>query len=115
MNLDALALLPGRCQHGFAPQHTDHRCGASAEPSGVDAAYPVFVAALRRAVREDQTIHATDVRRELAAQQIPPRTLSSCWRRAKSRGLLDEVGIERSDDHKGRNAGRPEPYYRLAA
>lgn len=112
-----LAARPDRCSgcgRHVATQGHGSAC-APVAPGGVDEAYPTFVRHLRAAVRPDGTLHASDMRRALDGKGIPPRTLSSCWRRAKARGLLIEAGIERSDDHRGRNAGRPEPYYLLGA
>lgn len=112
--LTAMSDRCGVCGHHAATQgHGDECVPTAPTSSAVDAAYPGFVRRLHAAVRPDGTVHACDMRRATEADAIPPRTLSGCWRRAKARGLLVEVGIERSDDHRGRNAGRPEPYYRL--
>ena len=46
-------------------------------------------------------------------EAIPPREIGRLYARAKREGLLVEVGTERSDDRKGKNAGRHEPVYEL--
>lgn len=78
-----------------------------------DGEWRLFVAAVRQAVRDDLTVHQCDMR-PLLRGRMEPKHIGLAWRRARRTGLLREVGHERSDDTEGRNAGRMEPYYRLA-
>lgn len=109
----ALAKLPGRCPHG---RHLSTMpCGDCAPTAPADekaAAYQEFKRILREAVRDDGTLHACDMRPR-TRDRFEPRLLSSCWRKARADRLLVEVGHERSDDERGKNAGRMEPYYEL--
>lgn len=101
-----------RCDEGFhlATQHPGLCvCGA-----GGTSEWQIFYDALRRARRDDGTIHASDVRRVLGTR-IAPRKVGTLYRRARNDGLIVEAGHERSDDHKGKNAGRLEPYYEMRA
>jgi hypothetical protein len=75
--------------------------------------FGIFERAARKVKRPDGTVHMSDLRPLLKA--IPPKHHGTLVRRAKVTGLLVEAGIERSDDVSGKNAGRPEPYYRLAS
>lgn len=77
-------------------------------------AYSFFRRMLTKAVREDGTLHACDMR-PLTHGRIEPRLLSSCWSKARRERLLVEAGTERSNDEAGKNAGRWEPYYELRA
>jgi hypothetical protein len=71
-----------------------------------------FLRTLRDAVRPDGTVHQCDVRPKLRGR-IEHKRIGVLWRRARTLGLISEVGTERSDDVKGKNAGRHEPVYRL--
>lgn len=108
--IEALALLPGRCQHGY---HVTQRtlCG---DCTPATDEWATFTAALKAAVRADGTVHASDMRR-LVGGRIEPRHIGTLYRRARSRGLLVEAGHERSDDVAGKNAGRLEPFYSIGS
>lgn len=71
-----------------------------------------FRNSLEAARREDGTVHACDLRPVLRGR-LEPKTIATCYRVARQRGLLVEAGTERSDDHAGKNAGRWEPFYEL--
>lgn len=106
MNTLGLAHLPGRCpdcEH-HVPTQGCH-C-----PESNTTEWSIFLQALRTAVRPDQTVHACDVR-PLVRDRVAPRTISTFYRRARAEHLLDEAGHERSDDVRGKNAGRLEPFY----
>lgn len=107
---DYAATLPGRCKHGFHPERQPGLC-TKCPPAPTDE-WSLFLAALRQAVRDDSTVHASDMRR-LIRGRIEPKHVGLCWRRARREGLVVEIGHERSDDERGKNAGRMEPYYRL--
>ena len=83
-------------------------------PDPTDAEWSIFTAALRLARRADNTVHQCDVRPHIRGR-IEPKHIGILWRRAKSEGLVVEVGHERSNDTAGRNAGRMEPYYEITA
>lgn len=72
--------------------------------------WAVFVAALKSSVRSDGTVHQSDVRPKIRGR-IQPKHVGQLWRRAMRDGLISRAGYEESDDEKGRNAGRMEPYY----
>lgn len=118
MNTLNLHLRDGRCAAGFdlTTQHGDNglcKCPESATvTAGTD--WHTFVTALKQAVRDDGTVHACDVR-PLVRGRIAPKHIASCYRSARQSGLLVEAGHERSNDERGRNAGRMEPYYELRA
>lgn len=63
------------------------------------------------------TVHVGAVRRMLSNDHgltIYPRRLSAFWNRAASKaGFLDFDSWEISDDHAGRNAGRPARVYAI--
>lgn len=108
MNTATLATKPDRCQHGWHPTQAtiaDCACHTADE-------WHTFTAALRQATRDDGTVHACDVR-PLVRDVMEPKHIGLAWRRARREGLVVEVGHERSDDERGRNAGRMEPYYEL--
>lgn len=95
------------------PQCTESRTVAEVElPDPTDAEWSIFLAALRKAVRADSTVHQCDVRPHIRGR-IEPKHIGILWRRAKSERLVVEVGHERSNDTAGRNAGRMEPYYEM--
>ena len=120
MSLDSyLATRSDRCQHGYARNQGCPTCTPATPDQGKAGAaganeWSVFVAAVRQVVRPDGTVHACDLR-PLLRNRIEPRRLSSLYRTARHKGLLVEVGHERSNDERGRNAGRMEPYYSLGA
>lgn len=74
--------------------------------------WATFKAALIKARRVDGTVHQCDVRPHIRGV-IEPKHVGQMWRRARSEGLVAELGHERSNDTAGRNAGRMEPYYEL--
>lgn len=108
MSLDAyLATRSDRCRGcGHHPATQGCTC-----PGGD---WTIFTAALRSAVRSDGTVHACDVR-PIVRGRIAPKHIGQQWKKARDLSLLVEVGHERSDDEKGRNKGRMEPYYELRA
>lgn len=73
-----------------------------------------FLRTIRESVRDDGTVHQCDVRPKVRGQ-IEPKTIATYYRRARALRLLVEDGTERSDDVRGKNAGRHEPVYRLTA
>lgn len=121
MSLDEwLAHREDRCPVGYhAAQHPSLcSCNIPIAPaelstSAVDAHWPTFLAALRRAV-VDGHVQQKNVR-PLIRGVIPPHIIGLCYRRARDRHVLVEVDHERSDDKPGRNAGRMEPRYELRA
>lgn len=98
---------PDRCSGcGYHPPTQGCRCPGSDRE--------IFRRALRQAVRPDGTVHACDVR-PLVRDRIEPKHIATQWRTARQDGLIEEIGHERSDDTRGKNAGRMEPYYLLIA
>ncbi len=83
-------------------------------------------AAARRLIRDtiatvagfrDGVVSANTVRRILDEHRqwgadIPPRLVGQVYASLRREGRLIEVGVERSDDVKGSNAGRLQPLYR---
>ena len=71
--------------------------------------WSTFLGAVRSVVRDGE-VHPKDLRPILRGV-IEPKTLSRCYRRAKSEGLFVEAGHERSDDVAGGNTHRLEAFY----
>lgn len=104
-----LDLLPDRCEHGFhSSQRALHDCTPVAPTSGD---WPTFVAALKRAVRDDGTVHQTDMRPLI--QSVPHKQRGLLYRRARTLGLIEEVGLEPSTDAAGRNSDKLQRVYKL--
>lgn len=100
---------PGRCAQGFAPIHHPTWC-ACAELGE----WSIFVAAVRRVVRSDGTVHQSDMR-PLIRGRIASKHIASLYRQAKTEGLLVDTGErEQSDDVIGRNTDKLDRIYRLA-
>lgn len=97
----------GGCGHHAPTQGHGEFCVVAPSDEWV-----IFVAALRSVVRADKTVHACDVR-PIIRGRIEPKRIGQAWKRARSVGLLVELGHERSDDDQGRNRGRMEPFYEL--
>ena len=109
MTLDALALLPGRCAHGF---HVSQR--ALCEDC-TPSEWSLFRTAVLSVVREDGTVHQGDVR-PLIRGRIAPKHIGSLYRRARSEGLLVDTGqLEPSTDAAGKNTDKQSRIYRVAA
>lgn len=111
--LDAyLAGFSDRCSdcgaHEATQPHRDDCRLGTAETSE----WAIFRAALRKAARDDGSVHQADVR-PLIRGRIEPKHIGTLYRRARTEGLLREIDHERSDDLAGRNAGRLEPVYEL--
>jgi hypothetical protein len=106
MTLDAyLKAQPGRCPGcGYHLERQSCQCATSE--------WAMFVAALRKAAREDGTIHQGDVRPLI--QAIPHKHRGLMYRRARQEGLLVEDGWEQSTDVAGRNADKMARRYKLA-
>lgn len=96
-----------RCSLGFHLSHHPHLC-ACVELGD----WSIFLAALREAVGRDGLVHQKHVRPRIRGR-IRPNDIGSCYRKARTIGLLVEEDHERSNDREGRNAGRMEPVYRL--
>lgn len=109
MNLDALALLPGRCAHGY---HVTQRTLCE---TCTPTEWSLFRNAVLAAARPDGTVHANDLR-PLIRDRIAPKHVGLMYRRAKADGLLVDTGIkEPSTDTQGRNADKDARIYRLRA
>lgn len=109
LNLDGLALLPGRCQHGF--HVTQRTLCEDCTPSE----WSLFRTAVLSVVRDDGTVHQGDVR-PLIRGRIAPKHIGSLYRRARSEGLLVDTGqLEPSTDAAGRNTDKQSRIYRVAA
>lgn len=73
-----------------------------------------FVSALHAAV-DNGRVKPNDLRPRLRGR-VAPRRIGAFFNKAKAEGLLVDTGEwEISDDHEGRNAGRPCRIYRLAS
>ena len=107
----ALATRPDRCPDGYAPVQHPSLCACTDAPAAADD-WSIFKAALEQCAKESGEVHACDMRR-LVTGRIAPKTIAAFYSRARSRaeGLLAEAGHERSNDERGRNAGRMEPFY----
>lgn len=104
-----LANAPGRCEFGFSIEHQHPGlCGCR---DGSE--WATFLRALKTAAKSDGTIHQTDVRPLI--QAIPAKHRGTLYRRARTSGVIVEVGLEPSTDHAGRNADKLQRVYRLAA
>lgn len=74
--------------------------------------WSVFLAALRKSVRDDGTVHQCDVR-PLIRGKVAPKSIGTFYRRAKSCGLIVDTGqIEPSSDTAGRNSDKFSRIYR---
>lgn len=103
LNLERLA---GRCAHGFAPVQLS-LC-ADCKPGE----WHTFTTALRKAVRDDGTIHQADMR-PLIRGQVAPKHVGIFYRRAKSDGLIVDTGErEQSNDVAGKNTDKLDRIYR---
>lgn len=72
-----------------------------------------FVWALREADYQDVGMIRPNTLRKLVRQRVAPRRIGAYTNRAVARGLIEATGEwEISDDHEGRNAGRPCRVYR---
>ena len=106
MTLDTWARTQStRCEHGY------HRTAQTCPTCPTDE-FSLFAAAIRKAARDDGTVHAGDVRPLIA--QIPPRHVGVLYRRARAAGLLVDTGErEESTDVAGRNGDKLSRVYRL--
>ncbi len=102
-----LASLPNRCEHGFhASQSQFHDCA-----TGAPDEWSIFRAALRKAVRDDGSIHQCDVR-PIIRGRIAPKHIGQLWRRARSEGLVRDTRLrEQSNDIAGRIADKLDRVY----
>ena len=74
----------------------------------------MFKAAVAKAVRDDGTLHQSDMRR-LIRGRIEPKSIGGFYRRARTSGLLRDTGRrEPSDDTAGRNADKLDRIYEVA-
>lgn len=108
MNLDALALLPGRCAHGF--HVTQRALCEDCTPTEWD----VFVAAVRQATRPDGTVRQNDIR-PLVRGRIPSKSIGRLYALAYDRQFLVRIDEEPSNDVVGRNTNKNAGVYRVAA
>lgn len=76
--------------------------------------WDTFVAAIRHVANGNRGEIDQNKVRPLIRGRIEHKHIGDCYRRAKNTGLIREDGVNRSDDHQGRNAGRWQPKYRLA-
>lgn len=105
----SLAQRPDRCSHGFALVHHPSFCNCSEMGE-----WAIFVAALRKARRDDGTVHQADMR-PLIRGRIEPKSIGQQYKRAIREGLISEVAREKSNDEIGRNTNKWEPIYKHAA
>lgn len=104
-----LERLADRCPMGFAPSHHPDFCNCT------DSEWHIFTAALRAVVRDDGTVHQSDVRPRIRGR-IEPKHVGTLYRRAKAEGLLADTGErEPSNDVAGRNADKLDRIYRWTA
>lgn len=115
MNTLNLHLRANRCAAGFdlTTQHGDNglcKCPESASvTAGTD--WHTFVTALKQAVRDNGEIHQGDVRPLI--QTIPHKSRGLLYRRARTLGLIEQVGLEQSTDVAGRNGDKLQRIYKL--
>lgn len=106
MSLTAyLRTLPGRCP-GCGYHIATQGCGCPNE-------WAQFTSALKAAARPDGLIHQTDMRPLI--QRIPHKHRGQLYRKARTSGLIEEVGKEDSTDRAGRNTDKDQRVYRLRA
>src|SRR5690348_12067946 len=113
MTLDAyLASRTDRCPGcGYHVPTQGH--GGDSSPVAPADEWAIFKAALRAAVRDDGTVHQSDVRPRIRGR-IEPKHIGQLWRRARSEGLVRDTGErEPSDDVAGRNADKLDRIYAL--
>lgn len=103
-----LALLPGRCQHGYhATQRAlCHDCSGAPLDE-----WAVFTAALKAAANAAGLIHQTDMRPLI--QAIPHKHRGQLYVKARAKGLIEFVGKEPSTDAAGKNTDKDQKVYRL--
>ncbi len=107
--LDAWAARQeSRCACGFHVATQGCHC-----PTADDRDWLIFVNAARK-VEKAGRVHQCDMR-PLLRGALDPKSIGRQYARAKREGLLIEREPERSNDEVGRNAGRWEPTYELAA
>lgn len=88
---------------------------ADTDHPSVDHEWQTFVDAIRLVGEDyDGQVDQNHVRPWIRGQ-IAPKRIGSFYRRACSEGLLEVDGYSISDDHVGRNAGRPMRKYRRPA
>lgn len=108
MTLDTyLKSRPDRCSGcGYHPAHQGCRCETDE--------WSLFLAAVRQAASAaaDGKVHQHLVR-PLIRGRIAPKHIGALYRRAKSEGLLVQVGKEPSRDVAGRNTHHDSPVYEL--
>jgi hypothetical protein len=105
---EALASLPGRCEHG---NHLATQGCGLCTPVAPNSEFAIFIAALRSAAGPDGLIHQTDVRPLI--QAIPHKHRGTLYRKATAAGLIDAVGKEPSTDAAGKNLDKTQRVYRL--
>lgn len=77
-------------------------------PQGTaDAEWECFVAALHVAARDGGGLIDQNVVRPLIRGAIKPNRIGAFYSRACARDLIEPSGWSTSQDHEGRNAGRP--------
>lgn len=105
LGLDRLA---GRCTHGFdLKAHHPAFCGCQ---DGNE--WATFLAALRSAADDQGHVSQNRVR-PLVRGRIEPKHVGQLYRRARSEGLIRQVGWEQSDDTEGGNADKQCRVYAL--
>lgn len=113
MTLDTyLKAAPGRCADcGFHVDYQGCRCAVDEWATCTADEWAIFTTALRKARREDNTVHQCDVR-PLIRGRVEPKAIGGYYRRARSLELIRDTGEkEPSSDVAGRNTDKDSRIY----
>lgn len=87
---------------------------AMGSPTGTaDREWEFYERSLRFCATADDGLVMPNTLRALVREHVAPRRIGAFANRAVARGLIEPTGDwQVSDDHQGRNAGRPAKVYR---
>lgn len=85
----------------------------AAEGKVTEAEWSTFLAAIKRVAAENGGQVDANKVRPLVRGRIEPKHIATAYAVAKRAELIERIGINESTDTEGKNAGRPQPLYRL--
>lgn len=80
-----------------------------------EAEWATFIGAVRQVAAAHAGVVDQNKVRPLIRGHIEPKHIGAAFSTAKRLGLLERIGINESTDAEGKNAGRPQPLYKLGA
>jgi len=85
----------------------------AAEGKVTEAEWRTFLAAIKQVAAENGGEVDANKVRPLVRGRIEPKHIGTAFAVAKKAELIERIGINESTDVAGKNAGRPQPLYRL--